>query len=154
MNEVESFALQQLDGVACMMCNPYRSPKLHLVPCSSAKIQRGTDRHAHTQTAAATIHFAWLCVMKSAIRITELEFVFEAVVPCVVLSQAGFIVALSRHQHDCRFFGHNRHRRTVHVLAVNNIIRNTHTNSLSLTSLLVCTQSPSPPPTNDIVDEN
>ena len=37
---------------------PYYSPKLHLGPCSSVWMRRGTDSHTDTQTAVANIHFA------------------------------------------------------------------------------------------------
>ena len=42
----------------------YHSSKLHPSPCSSVGMRQGT----HTQTAVATIHFAWLCQVQDVTK--------------------------------------------------------------------------------------
>jgi len=49
--------VHQLPSSAQLEVTSYHSTKLHLGPCSSVGMWRGTDRLTDTQTVVTTIHF-------------------------------------------------------------------------------------------------
>ena len=62
--------LQKPQNYAQLEDTPYHSPKLHPGAWNSVGMRCRTDRHthSHTQTARATMHFAWLCLMRNVIK--------------------------------------------------------------------------------------